>query len=293
MHTGGYHAVETAFIAVARPSIEDGLDRVARLVDSPDTPVVVASYLLFRGLMINDITGRVTAWQAANPGRLTNLRVTTVLGDDTGLVDVVVSRYREGCAVLGAAAAPGPLPAASDGESDWVSSSSDVTAVPTIEPRDELPFVPYPVGLRLQGRRVVVIGGGKVARRRVEGLLAAEAEVIVVAPEAVPEIETHADAGHLRWERRRYRPSDTNDAWYVVACTDSPDVNAAVADAAEERGIFCVRADDGRHASAWTPAVGRVGDVTVAVLSNRQPYLSRAVRDEVVADLESGRIRRA
>lgn len=147
---------------------------------------------------------------------------------------------------------------------------------------------PYPVGLRLSGRRVLVVGGGHVAQRRVPALIAAGADVHVVSPTLTPALE-----GMLRefsWREGTFRAPDLDDAWYAIATTDDPEVNHAVVLAAEERRIFCVRADDAREASAWTPAVGRHGSMTVAVLGNREPKRSAAVRDDIVAAFVDGRI---
>ncbi len=147
---------------------------------------------------------------------------------------------------------------------------------------------PYPSGLRLAGRRVVVVGGGNVAQRRVPTLLAAGADVLVVSPEVTPAIE--GMLGELTWRRGRFRPDDLADAWYVIAATDDPDANEAVSEAAELRRIFCVRSDDGRRATAWTPAVGRHGSVTVAVLGNREPRKSAALRDDILTALREGQL---
>ena len=103
---------------------------------------------------------------------------------------------------------------------------------------------PYPSGLRLAGRRVVMVGAGHVAQRRVPALLASGAVVTVVSPEATPAIEALADAGEITWERRRFADADLDGTWYVVAATDDPAANEAVSAAAEARRIFCVRADD-------------------------------------------------
>ena len=75
----------------------------------------------------------------------------------------------------------------------------------------------------------------------------------------------------------------------MIAATDDPDANEHVSHAAEERRIFCVRADDATRATAWTPAVGRHAGVTVAVLGNREPRRSAAVRDEILEGLREGR----
>jgi uroporphyrin-III C-methyltransferase / precorrin-2 dehydrogenase / sirohydrochlorin ferrochelatase len=149
---------------------------------------------------------------------------------------------------------------------------------------------PYPSGLRLQGRRVVVVGGGHVAQRRVPRLLAAGADVVVIAPVTTPAVEGLAGSGEITWQPRGYRAGDLAEAWYVIAATDDPDVNARVSAEAEERRIFCVRADDATRATAWTPAVGRHAGVTVAVLGNREPRRSAGVRDAIIAALRDGAI---
>lgn len=149
---------------------------------------------------------------------------------------------------------------------------------------------PYPSGLRLAGRRVVVVGGGHVAQRRIPGLLVSGARVTVVSPHVTPAIEGLVGGGEVTWEERPFEPSDLDGAWYVIAATQRTAVNEAVSAAAEERRIFCVRSDDGTRATAWTPAVGRHAGVTVAVVSNREPRRSAAIRDEIVAGLRDGKI---
>ncbi|MGP3999690.1 uroporphyrinogen-III C-methyltransferase [Streptomyces sp. 8N706] len=146
----------------------------------------------------------------------------------------------------------------------------------------------YPVGLRLAGRRVVVLGAGQVAQRRLPGLLAAGADVLLIAPSATPSVEAMAEAGELRWERRPYREGDLADAWYVVITTNDPEANAAASAEAETRRVWCVRSDDAEAATAWTPATGRSEGVTVAVLTGRDPRRSADVRDAVVEGLHDG-----
>lgn len=149
----------------------------------------------------------------------------------------------------------------------------------------------YPAGLRLAGRRVVVVGGGHVAQRRVPQLIAAGADVLVVSPVVTPAIEGLAVDGEIVWERRGFVETDLDGAWYVIAATDDREVNELVSAGSEARHTFCVRADDATRASAWTPAVGRHAGVTVAVLGNRDPRRSAAVRDEILEGLREGRIR--
>ncbi|QIG43161.1 uroporphyrinogen-III C-methyltransferase [Nocardioides anomalus] len=165
--------------------------------------------------------------------------------------------------------------------------------MPTTVPRDDGPvdsLVPYPVGLILDARRVVVVGGGHVAQRRIPQLIAVGAEVVLVSPEVTPAVEGLATAGEITWHRRRFEDADLEGAWYAIASTDDPDVNAAVVAGAERRRVFCVRADDATRATAWTPAVGRHAGVTVAVLGQREPRRSAAVRDEILEGLREGTI---
>ncbi|MDT0277497.1 uroporphyrinogen-III C-methyltransferase [Blastococcus goldschmidtiae] len=148
----------------------------------------------------------------------------------------------------------------------------------------------YPVGLRLLDRRVIVVGGGQVAHRRVAGLVEARAHVTVVSPEVTPALEALVAPGSLTWLRRRYQPGDLDGAWYAVAATDDADVNAAVAAEAESARIFCARADDRASSSVWTPATGRHGDLVVGVHGGGDPQRAIAVRDAVVSGLTDGTI---
>lgn len=149
---------------------------------------------------------------------------------------------------------------------------------------------PYLMGLLLTGRRVLVAGGGGVAGRRIPKLLDAGADVLLVAPEVTPALEDLAARGRLSWRRRGYRGGDCAGAWLVQACTNAPAVNAQIAAEAEERGIWCVRADN-RHAStAWTPATGDADGVTVGLLAEGDPRRAASLRDAVVGGIRSGTI---
>ncbi|MFC1415939.1 uroporphyrinogen-III C-methyltransferase [Streptacidiphilus cavernicola] len=153
-------------------------------------------------------------------------------------------------------------------------------------PADDAP-PPYPVGLRLEHRRVVVLGGGTVAQRRLPALLAAGADVHLIAPDTTPAVQAMADAAELTWHRRRYTAGDLADAWYVLVATDDPATNAAASAEAETHRVFCARSDDASAATAWTPATGRQDGTTVAVLSG-DPRRSAALRDAVVNGLRDG-----
>ncbi|MFJ4438723.1 uroporphyrinogen-III C-methyltransferase [Streptomyces sp. NPDC088923] len=152
----------------------------------------------------------------------------------------------------------------------------------------------YPAGLRLAGRKVVVLGGGQVAQRRLPALLTAGADILLVSPAATASVEAMATAGEIRWERRPYRAGDLEGAWYAIVATDDAETNAAASAEAEERRVWCVRSDDADAASAWTPATGHSAGVTVAVLSTepaeRDPRRTAAVRDSLLRALDEGRV---
>ncbi|MET3963890.1 uroporphyrin-III C-methyltransferase/precorrin-2 dehydrogenase/sirohydrochlorin ferrochelatase [Marmoricola sp. OAE513] len=150
----------------------------------------------------------------------------------------------------------------------------------------------YPSGLRLAGRKVVVVGGGHVAQRRVPGLIAAGADVHVVAPEVTPAIEGLHGGGEITLLQRPFEDGDLHGAWYVIAATDDPGTNQRVVEVAESLHTFCVRSDEALAGSAWTPAVGRHGEVTVAVLGDRREYRdsrqTAALRDRIMEGLQDG-----
>ena len=132
----------------------------------------------------------------------------------------------------------------------------------------------YPLALDLSGRRVVVVGGGAVALRRARSLLAAGAQVHVIAPVVGAELAGLDVIVH----QRRYRDGDLARAWLVHAATDDPQVNDAVTAEAERHRIWCVRADDAAASPAWMPAAARSGDVTVAVTAGGDPRRARRLR---------------
>jgi uroporphyrin-III C-methyltransferase / precorrin-2 dehydrogenase / sirohydrochlorin ferrochelatase len=142
---------------------------------------------------------------------------------------------------------------------------------------------PYPLALLLPGRRVLVVGGGAVATRRMPALLDAGADVVLVSPELTPALSDLADKGRLRWLPRRFEPSDVDGAWLVHVAVDDPAAAAAVSAAAEARQIFCVRADDREAATAWTPATTRHGPVTVGVTAGGDHRRAMAVRDTIAS----------
>jgi len=134
---------------------------------------------------------------------------------------------------------------------------------------------PYPVFLRLEGRRVLLVGGGKVAAAKLPALIEAGARVAVVAPVISPEL---ARPG-VQLRREPFSPADLEGAFFVVSAAP-PEVNRAVAAAAEARGLFVNAVDDADAASAWLGGVLRRGDVTLAIsTAGRSPGLAGLLRE--------------
>jgi uroporphyrin-III C-methyltransferase/precorrin-2 dehydrogenase/sirohydrochlorin ferrochelatase len=142
----------------------------------------------------------------------------------------------------------------------------------------------YPAFLRLDGRRVVLVGGGKVAAGKLDGLLAVGARVTVVAPDILPGIERHAVEGQgVAIERRRFEPRDLDEAWWVIAAAPA-EVNRQVLAAAEVRRVFVNAVDDPPHATAYAGGVVRRSGVTIAVSTNgRAPAMAGLLREALDA----------
>jgi len=145
----------------------------------------------------------------------------------------------------------------------------------------------YPVFLHLQGRPVLLVGGGNVAAAKIGGLSAAGARITVVAPAILDALRRPG----VRIEQREFVPEDLEGKWFVVAAATAQ-VNRAVARAAEIRGVFVNAVDDTDSASAWLGGVFRKGGVTVAVSTDgRAPALAGLLREALQAllpdDLES------
>lgn len=144
----------------------------------------------------------------------------------------------------------------------------------------------YPVFLALDRRRCVVVGGGPVAERRVDGLFAAGATVTVVSPTLTAALAALAAAGRITHEPRGYRPGDLAGFDLAFAATDTGDVNGAVAAEARQHGVWVNAADDPARCTFILPALVRRGDLTVAVATGgTSPALARAIRDELEAHL--------
>ncbi|MFU8857040.1 MAG: precorrin-2 dehydrogenase/sirohydrochlorin ferrochelatase family protein, partial [Deferrisomatales bacterium] len=139
------------------------------------------------------------------------------------------------------------------------------------------------------GLRCVVVGGGRVATRKVGGLLAVGARVTVVAPEASPEVQGWAREGRVAWERRPFRPEDLEGAALVFAATSDREVNGRVAAESAARGVWVNVADDAEASGFHVPAVLRRGRLAVAVgTGGASPALAAWVRDRIGELLPAG-----
>jgi siroheme synthase-like protein len=142
--------------------------------------------------------------------------------------------------------------------------------------------LPYPVVLRLEGRRVLVVGGGAVAESKVRGLLAAGAVVHVVSREVGAGIR----ALPVTWDERPYEPGEVAGYRYVVTATDDPAVNRQVFDDGEAAGLFVNAADDPASCSATLPARLDRGRLLVTVsTSGGSPALSGWLRDRLAEEV--------
>ena len=144
----------------------------------------------------------------------------------------------------------------------------------------------YPVYLDLRGRRVLVVGAGSVAARKIDGLTHGGAAVTVVAPDAVAAISERDD---VLWRRRPYRQGDVAGYRLAIACTGKPEVDAQVFADGEASGVWVNSADDIDHCSFILPAVARRGPLSVAVSTQGiSPALASWLRDRFGGEIDDG-----
>lgn len=140
----------------------------------------------------------------------------------------------------------------------------------------------YPIVLTDLEGGAVVVGGGQVALRKIEGLLAADVRVTVISLQLEPDLEALAAQGRIAVLRRAFQPGDLRDARLVIAATDDPAVNQAVWREARERQCLVNVVDDPAHCTFHAPAVIRRGQVTLAIgTGGSSPALSKHLRREL------------
>jgi precorrin-2 dehydrogenase / sirohydrochlorin ferrochelatase len=139
----------------------------------------------------------------------------------------------------------------------------------------------FPMFLKLEGRRCLVVGAGKVGESKIRSLLTARARVHVVAPRATPSVVAWERAGVLSWRARPFEPGDLDGVFLVVAATSFADVNDSVYLEARRRQVLCNVVDDPERCDFFYPAVVRRGDLQVAIsTAGKSPALAQRLRKE-------------
>jgi siroheme synthase-like protein len=144
----------------------------------------------------------------------------------------------------------------------------------------ETPF--YIACLRLSGRDCLVVGGGEVGLEKVEGLLACDGRVTLVAPDAVAELRRLADEGSIAWEQREFAEADLERKFLAIAATDDTAVNISVYDAAERRAMLVNVVDVPSLCNFILPAIVRTGPLAIAIsTAGASPALAKRIKREI------------
>ena len=147
----------------------------------------------------------------------------------------------------------------------------------------DTPF--YIACLKLSGRLVVVVGGGEIGQEKVEGLLACDAAVTLIAPAAVDALRALADEGSIAWQRRGYEPADLEGTFMVIACTSDTDVNIRVFDDAERRAMLVNIVDVPPLCNFILPAIVRTGPLAIAIsTAGASPALAKRIKRQVAEE---------
>jgi len=144
----------------------------------------------------------------------------------------------------------------------------------------ETPF--YIACLRLSGRRCLVVGGGAIGLEKIEGLLACDGQVVVIAPDACEQVRSLAAEGSIEWERREFGPADLEGKFMAIAATDDTDVNIAVYEAAEQRAMLVNVVDVPSLCNFILPAIVRTGPLAIAIsTAGASPALAKRMKREI------------
>jgi siroheme synthase-like protein len=144
----------------------------------------------------------------------------------------------------------------------------------------ETPF--YIACLKLTGRRCLVVGGGDIGLEKVEGLLACDAQVVLVAPDAIEPLRELAAEGSISWERREYRPEDLERTFIAIAATNDTDVNIRVYEDAERRAMLVNIVDVPPLCNFILPAIVRTGPLAIAIsTAGASPALAKRIKRQI------------
>src|SRR5690349_5164814 len=148
--------------------------------------------------------------------------------------------------------------------------------------RDMLDTPFYIACLKLGGRRCVVVGGGEIGLEKVEGLLACAGRVVLIAPDAIQELQDLAAEGSIEWERRDYVPGDLEGTFIVIAATDDTDVNIGIYEDAERRAMLVNVVDVPPLCNFILPAIVRTGPLAIAIsTAGASPALAKRIKREI------------
>jgi precorrin-2 dehydrogenase / sirohydrochlorin ferrochelatase len=148
--------------------------------------------------------------------------------------------------------------------------------------RDMLDTPFYIACLRLTGRRCVVVGGGEIGLEKVEGLLACDGRVVLISPDAVPELRELADEGSIEWIRREYETGDLEGTFIAIAATDDTDINIRVYDDAETRAMLVNVVDVPPLCNFILPAIVRTGPLAIAIsTAGASPALAKRIKAQI------------
>jgi siroheme synthase-like protein len=149
--------------------------------------------------------------------------------------------------------------------------------------RDMLDTPFYVACLKLRNRRCLVVGGGEIGLEKVEGLLACDGDVTVLAPEIEPELDRLAAEGSIAWERREYAgPQDLDGVFMVIAATDDTDTNIRIYDDAETRAMLVNVVDVPPLCNFILPAIVRTGPLAIAIsTAGASPALAKRMKRQI------------
>ena len=146
----------------------------------------------------------------------------------------------------------------------------------------------FPVFLKLEGRRCLVVGAGRIAEEKVESLLRAGGRIEVVAPDATGRVRVWARTHKIRWRRRKFRAADLTGAFLVIAATSSPRLQAQIFRQARRLGVLCNAVDDPAHCDFYYGSVVRRGELQIAISTGgRSPALAQRLRKKLEKEISA------
>ncbi len=147
----------------------------------------------------------------------------------------------------------------------------------------ETPF--YIACLKLTGRRCVVVGGGEIGLEKIEGLLACDGRVVLISPDALPQLQELAAEGSIEWIRREYETGDLEGTFIAIAATDDTDINIRVYDDAEKRAMLVNVVDVPPLCNFILPAILRTGPLAIAIsTAGASPDLAKRIKSQIAEE---------